>query len=167
MISAELVNDFEWLISLAERSEVDPLLMINLGSTYIQPFAEELRRLVDTEFRENWFRKECPVCGRKTTVGKLIDRKRYFVCNFCSTEDRVPLLICNYCDNSDQHELAFYSIKGLNNLHIDFCKKCSHYVKMIDEDKTVKDEHIPFGLEDIFTLKLDIVAQEQNLKRDI
>lgn len=164
IISAALENDVEKLVSLAEKSEVDSLLFYNLGVTLIQPLMEELRNQVVDELGDSWWRRECPICGREAIVGKLRERRRYFLCNFCNTEYHVQRIMCNHCDNQDQHDLAFYTIEELKHLEIDFCKKCSHYIKMIDEDKL--KEPIPRGLEDIFTLKLDYIAQQQDLIRD-
>jgi formate dehydrogenase maturation protein FdhE len=46
---------------------------------------------------------------------------------------------------------------------IDFCTKCKHYLKVIDEAKLKED--MPRGFEDVLTLDFDLVAKKANLER--
>jgi hypothetical protein len=163
LLSLALSNRPEVLKDLKIAVEVDPALLYGLTTTLIQPVMEELGNLVGDDVKDSWWQRTCPVCDKETTVAKLIQKKRYFHCNYCHTEYHVDFNICNHCDNTDQHKLAYYNIEGEHGLEIDYCKECSHYFKLIDIEKLNKP--IPQNLEDILTLRLDLIAQKEGLKR--
>jgi FdhE protein len=85
-------------------------------------------------------------------------------CIFCGTEYISDRFLCVYCDNKDPYSLKYLTNDSKSEFQIDFCTKCRHYLKVINEDK-IKDP-IPEGLEDLLTLNLDFVAKKADLKRN-
>jgi len=162
MIPANINHLFSF-DTIAENHNLDPMLLYGLGSTSIQPVMETLGTMVTEDIRGNWRQRLCPVCSREAIIGKIIERKRFFKCNFCHTEYAVDYTVCNHCDNKDPDYLAYYTVTDKYGFEIDFCKKCSHYIKIINLDAL--PEQIPDKLEDIGTLALDYLAQEKGLKR--
>ncbi len=69
-----------------------------------------------------------------------------------------------YCGNNDPYTLIFMASEDQPEFQIDFCTKCNHYIKIIDEEKLKKT--IPKGFEDILTLNLDLAAKDASLIRD-
>jgi len=163
LITLILSDRKEVFKDLKIAEEVDPALLYGMTSTIIQPIMEELGNLVDDEIRDGWWSRTCPVCDNETTVAKIIEKKRYFHCNYCHTEYLVDFFLCNHCDNKDQNKLAYYNLEGEFGFEIDFCKECNHYFKTINND--ILKEPIPKNLEDILTLRLDFIAQKEGLKR--
>jgi len=66
-----------------------------------------------------------------------------------------------HCGNLDPKTLAFLQIETKPWLRIDYCEKCKHYLKVIDDDKMKTP--FPNGLEDVLTISLDRVAKEAGL----
>jgi FdhE protein len=130
----------------------------------IQPCLKEIARKIDSSTLDKWWQASCPVCGRLPVVARLRDRKRYLVCTFCSTEYLSDRFLCVHCSNKDPYTLSFLIDQTQPVLQIDFCTKCKHYLKVIDEAKL--KEPIPKGLEDILTLDLDVLAKNKELLRD-
>ena len=133
-------------------------------SVLIQPCLEEIARKIDSSLLDKWWQAYCPVCGRIPIVARVRQRKRYLVCTFCGAEYLSDRFLCVYCGNKDPYTLKYLSVDAQPAFQIDFCTKCKHYIKVIDEAKL--KEAIPRGLEDILTLNLYLVAKNADLVRD-
>jgi FdhE protein len=72
-------------------------------------------------------------------------------------------ILCVYCGNVDPYTLGFLRPRGYDSLRIDICKRCKHYLKVIDWE-SLKDK-IPPGFEDYLTLALDAKAIEEGYTR--
>ena len=55
-------------------------------------------------------------------------------------------------------------IEGDDSYRIDVCEKCKKYIKTVDSS-AVSHEVVP-AVEDIATLHLDIIAEEEGYKRE-
>jgi len=122
-----------------------------------------IKATIKGDFLEEWWQAPCPVCGRIPVIAKLKERKRYLTCMFCGAEYLADLFLCVKCGNTDPPTQKFLRPEGSPEFRVDFCEKCKHYVKVIDEDRLKKP--IPRGLEDILTLSLDLMAKDAGLIR--
>ncbi|UCE15913.1 MAG: formate dehydrogenase accessory protein FdhE [Candidatus Bathyarchaeota archaeon] len=164
LIEATLRENIIFIRKIAEKLDVQPALLLYIVSVLIQPCVEEIARKIDSSLLGKWWQASCPVCGRIPIIAKLRHRKRYLACVFCGTEYLSDRFFCVHCENKDPYTLKYLSIEAKPAFQIDFCTKCKHYIKVIDEAKL--KETIPKGLEDILTLNLDYVAKNANLIRD-
>ncbi len=162
-VGAALNGDCEPFENYGKMYKADPALILFIISSLIQPCIEEIARNADSSFLDGWWQVSCPVCGRTTRVAKLKSRKRYLTCTFCGAEYLADVFLCANCGNGDPVTLKFLAPEDYPEFRVDFCEKCKHYLKVIDEDKLRK--HIPKGLEDIMTINLDLMAKNAGLVR--
>ncbi|MCP8316688.1 MAG: formate dehydrogenase accessory protein FdhE [archaeon] len=162
-ISATLKGDAEYFERYGERLGVNPALILFIVSALIQPCLEEIAKKIDSSFFEKWWQALCPVCGRRPMTARLKSRKRYLICSLCGAEYLADLFLCVNCGNIDPATLKFLALEGYPEFRVDFCEKCKHYLKVIDEDKLKRP--IPKGLEDVITIDLDFMAKNAGLIR--
>lgn len=164
LIKATLRENIISIKRTAEKLDVPPARLLYIVSLLIQPCLEEIARKTDSSILNKWWQASCPVCGRIPTIAKLREHKRYLVCTFCGAEYLSDRFLCVHCDNKDPYTLKYLIHEAQPAFQIDFCTKCKHYIKVMDEVKL--KEPIPRGLEDIITLNLDFLAKNANLLRD-
>jgi hypothetical protein len=160
-IMAVINEDSDWFLKTGEIYKVDSSVLIYIFSLPLQPFFEDLSRRVQSRLRETWFESYCPVCGRQSVVAKMVERKRYMVCMYCGTEYLTDQFTCVNCGNRDPNTLGFIALEGYPGYELDYCEKCSNYVKVIYPDRIA--EEIPQGFEDLFTLYIDDLAKKTGL----
>ena len=165
LINAGLKNDVDFFEKYGEKLGINWHVLLFISDSLTQPFLEEIARKVNASFLENWWKGMCPVCGKPPIIAKIRfeTKKRYLTCMLCGAEYLVDLFFCPYCENNDPYTLKFLALDEKPELRIDYCEKCKHYVKVIDENKLKAP--IPKGLEDILTLGLDNIAKESGLIR--
>lgn len=163
-IEAILREDEYAVKRYAEGFGIKPAMFLYAVSVLVQPYLEEIARKIDSSFSDNWWQTSCPVCGRTPIVARVRDRRRHLLCAFCGTEYLSDRFVCVHCGNKDPYTLKFMASEDQPEFQIDFCTKCNHYVKIIDEEKLKKT--IPKGFEDILTLNLDLAAKDASLIRD-
>ncbi len=159
--TAVVKEDPEVFEKLRQEYKINPTTLLFIASSIIQPFLEEIARQVDQAFLELWWEAYCPVCGKKPAVARIKNRKRYLVCSLCGAEYLADLFLCVHCNNLDPNTLGFLAIENEPWFRIDYCEKCKHYLKVINNDKLKIP--IPNGLEDVLTLSLDRIAKEAGL----
>lgn len=164
LVEATLRENIVPIRKVAKKMGVQPTLLLYVVSVLIQPCLEGIARKIDSSLLDKWWQTSCPVCGRIPIVARVRQRKRYLVCTFCGAEYLSDRFLCVHCGNKDPYTLKYLSVEAQSAFQIDFCTKCKHYIKMIDEAKL--KEAIPRGLEDILTLNLDLVAKKADLIRD-
>ena len=164
-IQAILEEDAQWFQRLSEKFGIEPSLLLFIFETPVRPFFEELARRVEKEVIETWWDPFCPVCGRNSTVARMRQKKRYMSCTYCGAQYLVDLFQCINCGNKEPASLGFVAFKDHPEYELNYCEKCKHYVKVLDDDRLAGK--IPQGLEDLLTRDLDILAagQELGLKR--
>jgi FdhE protein len=162
-IGAALKGDADYFEKYGEKLGASPALILFIISALIQPCLEEIANKVDPSFLEKWWQAQCPICGRRPIVAKMKARKRYLVCTLCGSEYLADQFLCVSCDNTDPASLKFLAPEGHPEFRVDFCVKCKHYLKVIDQDKLKKA--IPKSLEDIMTIDLDFMAKNFGLIR--
>jgi FdhE protein len=146
---------------LRQQYKVNPKTLLFIASSIVQPFLEEIARQVDQAFLELWWEAHCPICGKKPVVARIKNRKRYLICSLCGAEYLADLFLCVHCNNLDPNTLGFLAIENEPWFRIDYCEKCKHYLKVINDDKLKFS--IPNGLEDLLTLSLDQIAKDAGL----
>jgi len=164
LVEAILKENLTHLRETAEKLDVQPTLLLYIVSASIQPSLEEVARRADPSLFDGWWQAICPVCGRIPIVARLRDRKRYLTCTFCGAEYLSDMFLCVHCGNKDPYALKYLATEAQPEFQIDFCTKCRHYIKVIDEAR-MKNGLVK-GLEDILTLDLDFVAKNADLVRD-
>lgn len=161
--AAALSCDIEFFEGYGRKLGVPPMTLLSIASASIQPFLKEVARRVSSSFLEAWWQSSCPVCGRLPVVAKLRARKRYLVCTFCGAEYLADQFLCVNCGNTDPYTLKFLAPEDLPGHRIDFCERCKHYLKVLDEERLKTP--IPSGFEDVLTGSLDSIAKQARLVR--
>ncbi len=149
----------------ANAAEVSPALLeyvLDTALSYALLRAREEGLEVSTE---NWNRGYCPCCGGLPSMGEIFnqDGMRRLHCATCSTAWNFPRLRCAYCGNADPESLEYFTAEGDDNHRVDVCRKCSCYLKVIDNRTVVAD--LPMDIEDVSTLHLDLLAQKEGFTR--
>ena len=165
LIEATLRENMDPVRKAAKELGVQPALLLFTISTLIQPCLEEIARKSDTSLLDKWWQATCPVCGRIPAVAKLEHKRRYLMCAFCGAEYLSDRFFCVHCGNKDPYTLKYLAVEAQPAFQIDFCTKCKHYIKLIDEARLM--DPIPKGFEDILTLNLDFTAKKADLIRDL
>jgi len=142
------------LLSFLARNSIKPIF---------EAYANELKGYVDQEM---WWRGYCPICGSEPVIAKLKEQGEMFLfCSSCSYEWRFKRLKCPFCENEEQKGHRYlYTEKEGRGYRVDVCEKCKRYIKTLDT-KELGEEVIPL-IEDIGTLYLDILAQDEGYTRE-
>ena len=123
-----------------------------------------------------WSGLGCPVCGSSQAISELRKPKqngskdtaegaeRILHCSFCGSEWRATRLGCTFCHNTDSESLRYLYIEDDEGYRIDVCEECKKYIKTVDS-RVVSHEVVP-AVEDMATLHLDIIAEEEGYKRE-
>jgi FdhE protein len=109
----------------------------------------------------DWHEGYCPICGQEPKIGEIRDDEgfRYLFCNQCGYEWHFRRVKCPFCGNEEQQSLAYFTIEGEERYRVDVCYVCKRYIKMVDFRNT--EEEANLDVEDIATLHLDILANEE------
>ncbi|MBN2139481.1 MAG: formate dehydrogenase accessory protein FdhE [Desulfovibrionaceae bacterium] len=109
----------------------------------------------------------CPLCGSLPLVLTLREKQgyRYATCSFCRTAYRIRRLACPFCDQSDIDKLTYFEAEGLPGYRVEVCASCKTYIKTADF-RNLDKISIPV-LDDLESLALDFLAQEQGYKRPV
>jgi FdhE protein len=167
-----LIGDLKDLKSLSARFEVgtDFLLFIGLGlsQALLELFAHALVSRID---QEDWLQGNCPVCGGHPAIGRLRreDGKRIMRCSLCGTEWTFKRIMCPFCGNEDQGSLRYFFVEddlpaGKNGFRVDVCDRCKSYIKTLDERKLPQSQKPDLYLENLNTLYLDALAQDDGYR---
>ncbi|OIN98409.1 MAG: hypothetical protein AUJ49_13260 [Desulfovibrionaceae bacterium CG1_02_65_16] len=107
----------------------------------------------------------CPLCGSLPYLTLLQGKEgqRFGVCSFCGFTYRVRRIACVYCDEADQKKLKLFRVAEYPGVRVDVCETCGMYVKTLDYREMDRDCLPP--LDDMASVALDILAQQQGYKR--
>ncbi|HOM30067.1 MAG TPA: formate dehydrogenase accessory protein FdhE [Deltaproteobacteria bacterium] len=106
----------------------------------------------------SWSSGDCPFCGEQARIGFDDEDRRTLECVVCGHSWRFPRLTCPFCLNNDHTSLGYFEAEGLQGVRVYFCRKCSHYVKIVDRRKRPSRDA---ETEDSITLELDHLAQRE------
>lgn len=146
-----------------EPTEDEALDLIDLFiEESLRPFLEKVaERYGDMIAKSEWSEGYCPICGKEPKIGEIKDEegRRYLFCNQCGFEWNFRRIKCPFCGNEEQQSLAYFSVEDEEKYRVDVCNVCKRYVKMVDF-RTLEEE-ANLDIEDIATLHLDILANEE------
>ena len=95
-------------------------------------------------------------------MAKLDDQgKRSFHCELCGYEWYFQDSNVFFFENDKPKELGYFASEE-EDFRVDFCKKCSRYIKTLD--MRIIDSPAPLELENLVILHLDMLAHEQGFK---
>ncbi len=110
-----------------------------------------------------WEKGECPICGFPPDMGILRGEggKLYLHCAICGHEWKYKRMACAFCGNDLQEELKYLEIEGDEVHKIYLCHLCKKYLKVIDSRSLPEGFHIFLDLEELTSLHLDVIADQQ------
>ena len=108
-----------------------------------------------------WAEGYCPICGKEPKIGEIREEegRRFLFCTQCGFEWRFRRIKCPFCGNEEQQTLAYFTIEGEEKYRVDVCHECKRYIKIVDFRES--DEEANLDVEDIATLHLDMLANEE------
>jgi FdhE protein len=169
LFSSILEENDTYLDNVARRLRVDKKILAFAAYSSIKPSlclcAEQLAAHLDKE--ATWGKGYCPVCGNPPALSILQGEggERYLLCSFCGHEWRTYRIYCPFCENRDQKTLHYFLGEGEKDYRVDVCDQCKKYIKTIDV-RQMKRPVCAF-IEQISTLHLDMMAQEQGLESGV
>ena len=165
LFSRILSEDETNLGEAAQELDIDKKILGFLVYSSIRPSlslcAEQLATYLDNNApKENGY---CPICGSPPVLSILGDEgERSLVCSFCGHEWMARRLCCPFCDNKDPKTWHYFFSQEEKAYRVEVCDSCRKYLKTVDTRKT---NHPLYPLvEQISTLHLDLLAQEQGLE---
>ena len=165
LFSKLLSEDDPFFDELSEALLVDKKMLAFLIYSSIRPSlavcAEQLAGYLDGE--TVWQRGYCPICGSAPVLAVLRDEgARSLLCGFCGHEWKTSRIYCPFCENRSQKTLHYFFSEEEKDYRVNVCDQCKKYLKTVDTRKMT----YPFCpmVEQIATLHLDLLAQEQGLE---
>jgi len=164
VITAFLSNDETSIVNMAEEVALEPMVLKFLTHMALKPSLNTLKESVSQRIqKDSWNYGYCPLCGSSPDMASLNEEgKRFLHCELCASEWYYPRLKCPFCENSEPKELGYFASEEEEGFRVDFCKKCSRYIKTLD--MRVIDSPEPLELQNLITLHLDMLAHEQGFK---
>lgn len=159
-----LREDPEGLTGFAQEAGLDPNGLQFLAQMALGPAMEALRcSLAERIDTENWDYGYCPLCGSKPDMAYFgRSGKRFLHCELCGTHWYFQRIGCPFCSNQEQEELGYLEAEEEEGLRVYFCKKCRKYLKTVDT--RVFEKPAPIALENLLTLHLDMLAEENGFR---
>ncbi len=146
---------------------LDPGLVTVLAQNALKPalhaLHDQLAPLVKGAF---WNRGVCYVCGAAATLGELQenDQVKHLRCGSCGADWRFRRLTCVYCGNEDHKtQQSLFADEEQERMRVEVCDLCRGYIKVIPAFSPTPPEML--AVEDLATLHLDFIAQEQGYSR--
>lgn len=168
LFSKILNEDDSYFDETAKKLKTDKKVLAFMAYFSMKPSvslcAEQLVTYLDKE--TPWQKGYCPICGSPPALSILRDEgKRFLLCSFCSHEWETQRIYCPFCNNNKQKTLRYFFSEEEKGYRVDVCDECKKYIKAVDTREVKRPVH-PF-LEQISTLHLDLIAQEQGLESGI
>ncbi len=164
LFKALLGEESEALSKIAEEVDLHPKTLVFLAQLALKPSLQALRESIgDRLEKEGWKNGYCPVCGSQPNMS-YFDKKggRCLHCQLCGEDWLFQRLQCPFCQNQEHKTQGYFEAEQEEGLRVDFCRKCQRYLKVID--MRAFEKVAPMDLEDLATMHLDILADEQGLK---
>jgi FdhE protein len=165
LLSKTLSEDDIYFDETAKSLEIDKEVLLFIAHESIRPSlslcAEQLATYLGKNTR--WEKGYCPVCGSPPALSILRgEGERFLFCSFCGHEWHSQRIYCPFCENKEQATLHYFFSEEEEEYRVDVCDQCRRYIKAIDTRK-IKRPMYPF-IEQVATLHLDIIAQNQGLQ---
>ncbi len=112
-----------------------------------------------------WQEGYCPICGGLPAMGELVGDEglKRLHCSICASGWDVSRLTCSYCGNNEADSLEYFTAEGETGYRVDICRKCSCYLKVVDSREL--GENLPMDVEDLNTMHLDLLAQQEGFAK--
>jgi len=164
LFQAVLAEDQERLTACAEQTGLDPSGLNFLAEIALSPAMEALRCcLAERMNLENWDYGYCPLCGSEPDMACFGDSgKRFLHCQLCGTQWPFQRIGCPFCSNQEQEALGYLEPEEEEGLRVYFCTKCRRYLKTVDT--RVFEDPAPMAIENLVTLHLDMLAEENGFR---
>ncbi len=113
----------------------------------------------------------CPVCASRPVASVLRmggeqANLRYLVCSLCATEWNVSRIQCTSCDTDKGVKYLVLQAEGESKTdaatRAETCDECKSYLKIFYQEK---DPHLDPTADDLATLALDLLVDEQGYAR--
>lgn len=166
-LRAHMAGDDALFAAWRERLPGSPRALDFLVASALSPSlsraAEQLAPLLPENLPHE--HGHCPLCGSLPLISLLRDKegKRFGVCTFCGHEYRVRRIGCTYCDEGDQNKLKLFRVAEYPGVRVDVCETCNMYIKTLDFRGL--DQALLPALDDMASVALDVLAQQQGYKR--
>lgn len=164
-----VAEDEEYLDATAGKLELNKELVLFLAKNSINPlleaYADQLKGYVH---QKKWWKGYCPICGSKPLIAALRKKEgeRFLLCSSCGFEWRFGRMTCPFCGTQERKKHRYFFIEKESKAYrVDVCEKCKKYIKTIDMRELFED--VVLAVEDIGTLHLDIIAQNEGYEREV
>jgi FdhE protein len=150
--------------SYKEKGLGDPTLLWFLLIECVKPVYESCSRVLEHFFVPDlWEKGYCPVCGELPPIAQISSQKgtKLLFCAACGIAWQFPLPRCPYC--GQEEDMRYLSMESERQYRIAVCKACGKYLKTIDSE--LIGSAVPLDIENLATLHLDILAQQQGYRR--
>jgi FdhE protein len=158
--------------SLGRRLDVSVDGLLFFGRVLAAPFVAEAARrlergapLTDAADAPG----HCPLCGSAPALATL-DRDeggRTLHCGLCGESWAFPRLKCPYCGVREHESLSFLRIADEDPRWIEACEDCRQYLKTVDERRLPLGPVLVPLVEDVATLHLDLLAEQDGYRRHL
>lgn len=167
LFSKILREDDTYFEKAAQKLEIDNKALAFFAYSSIEPCLSLCAEQLATYLKDRpWEKGYCPICGSPPALAMLRNEgERSLLCSFCNHQWRTQRIYCPFCDNKDHKTLHYFFSEEEKDYRVDVCDLCKKYIKTIDTRK-MKRPVLPL-VEQISTLHLDILAQEQGLESGI
>lgn len=168
LFSKILSDDEAYFDEVARTLEVDRRVLAFMAYFSMKPSfclcAEQLAAYLDKDGPQQ--KGYCPICGSPPALSVLChEGQRCLVCSFCDHQWQTLRIYCPFCNNRDQNTLYYFFSEEEEGYRVDVCDRCKKYIKTVDIRKMKRPIHTL--VEQILTLHLDMLAQEQGLESGI
>ena len=159
-----LKQDEKALSLIAEEVNLDSKVIRFLGRAALTPSIYALRDALSANIEaDGWDYGYCPLCGSQPNMAYFAKTgRRYLHCELCGEEWAFSRIRCPFCDNRDQETLGYFEAEEEEGFRVYFCRECMRYLKTID--KKAFEEVAPLELENLATIHLDLLANENKFK---
>jgi FdhE protein len=165
LFRAGLDRDRRPLEQAAEQAGCQPAIVEFVIATALGYALKRCREEGLTAETEEWNQGYCPLCGGVPVMGELVgeEGKKQLHCGTCGTSWAYTRLQCSHCGNDDVATLEYFTAEGDTSHRVNVCRKCSCYLKLVDS--RVAGVGLPLDIEDLATLHLDQLAQQEGFAR--
>jgi FdhE protein len=165
LLRASLDRDRRPLELAAELAGCQPAILEFVLATALGYALKRCREEGLVAETAGWTHGYCPLCGGVPVMGELAGEAgtRQLHCGTCGTSWAFNRLQCAHCGNDDVATLEYFTAEGDASHRVNVCRKCSCYLKLVDNRQTGAE--LPLDIEDLATLHLDLMAQQEGFTR--
>jgi FdhE protein len=128
----------------------------------LDPLREHAER---TDLFRKWIASYCPVCGAAPHLCSIEgeDGRLFLSCSRCSARWKFRRMTCPFCGEAGKEKTRYFTAEDDPIHRVYVCETCKHYLKSVD----LREKPIVFPrLEDIISIRLDVVAKREGYLRD-